>query len=268
MPHAFRCERCQRSFGTAIGRSQHERHAHPELRNQKRREAAEAPTRGPGRTPTVWTPEESALLIELNERFQGNYNINMKILEFLPGKTRKQISDKRAHLGLARTGARGVAIETHSGSQVATMSDVVVSEETNTLVQRQDDESASQEHILLDEWNEGLRRALAANCHNIGSFAGLEHKLAELTNNVRVENIDIVLCDFVSILKVDEDTRPPRPPSRHTKRRNHNALCRFRYAKCQEAYHKYPCKLVDMAIAGSKVFPPRVEPPEAGQIRV
>jgi len=126
---------------------------------------------------------------------------------------------------------------------------------------------ASKENALLDELSEDLRRPLAANCHITGSFAGLEHKLADLTNSVRVENIDTVLCEFVSMLKGDEDTRPPRPANRHAKRRNHNALRRFRYAKCQEAYHKCPRKLVDMAIVEGNVFLPKVEPPEAGQIR-
>jgi hypothetical protein len=151
-----------------------------------------------------------------------------------------------------------VALETDTGSQVAPMSDVVVSEDTYTLDQQPDDASASQENALLDEWSEDLQGALAANCHNISSFAGLVHKLAELINCVRLENIDTDLYEFVSMLKGDKDTRPARPDSRHTKRCNHNALRRFRYAKCQEAYHKCPRKLVDMAIAGSNVFPPRV----------
>jgi hypothetical protein len=76
----------------------------------------------------------------------------MKILEFLPGKTRRQRSDKRAHLELARTGARRVALETDTGSQVAPMSDVVVSEDTYTMVQ-QPDASASKENALLTPMN-------------------------------------------------------------------------------------------------------------------
>jgi len=96
------------------------------------------------------------------------------------------------------------------------MSYVVVSKDIYTLVQQPDDASASQENALLDEWSDDLQRALAANCHNTGSFAGLKHKMAELTNSVRVENIDTVLCEFVSMLKGDEDTRPPRPANRHT----------------------------------------------------
>jgi hypothetical protein len=102
MSQAYPCEWCPKSYGTAIDRSQrpHERHAHPKRRNQKRREAAEVPAAGPGRTSIIWTPEETVLLIELNERFKGNRHINMNILEFLPRKTRKQISDKRVYLEL------------------------------------------------------------------------------------------------------------------------------------------------------------------------
>jgi len=81
------------------------------------------------------------------------------------------------------------------------MSDVVISEDTCTLVQQPDDASASQENALLDEWSEDLQKAFAANCHSIGSFAGLERKLAELTNSARMENIDTVLCEIICMLK-------------------------------------------------------------------
>jgi len=94
----FQCELCPDIFGTAIGRSQHERHAHPELRNRRRQEAAETPAGRPGRTLTMWTQEETDLLLTLDRRFQEDWRI--KILEFLPRKTRKQISDKHVHLGL------------------------------------------------------------------------------------------------------------------------------------------------------------------------
>jgi len=81
------------------------------------------------------------------------------------------------------------------------MSDVVVSEDTCTLVQQPEDASATQGNALLDEWGEDLQRGLAANSLSIGSFAGLERKLAELTNSARIENIDTVLCEIVSMLK-------------------------------------------------------------------
>jgi len=182
----------------------------------------------------------------------------MKILKFIPGKIRRQISDKRAHLGLARTGARRVSLETDTGSQVAQMFYVVISENTYTLVEQTDDASASQGNALLCEWSEDLQRALAANCHNIGSFAALEHKLAELTNSVRVENIDTVLCDFVSMLKVNEDTRPPRPANML------KGVIITHYA----GFDMPNVRRHTTNVLGSNVFPPRVEHPEAGQIRV
>jgi len=46
MPQAFPCEWYPNSYGTATGCSQHERHVHPELSNQKCREAAEASAGG------------------------------------------------------------------------------------------------------------------------------------------------------------------------------------------------------------------------------
>jgi len=81
------------------------------------------------------------------------------------------------------------------------------------------------------------------------------------------ETIDTILRDFVSMLLADEDTRVPRPARKAANKRNHNAVNRFRYARCQEAYCKCPCKLVDMAIAGTNTFPPRIEPLEAAQVR-
>jgi hypothetical protein len=119
--------------------------AHPERRNQKRREAAEAPAAGPERTSIIWTPEETALLIELNERFKGNRHININNLEFLPGKTRKQISDKRIHLGLVGTWQlkHDVDIEL----QPASVSRNVDTMDSKNRLHDTDDDSAPQESI-------------------------------------------------------------------------------------------------------------------------
>jgi len=97
----FQCEPCLDSFGIAIDRYEHERQAHTRNSGTGAAKAKKWPRPGgPGRTPTVWTQEETDLLLILDRPFQGDRRINMKILEFLPGKTRKQISDKHVHLGL------------------------------------------------------------------------------------------------------------------------------------------------------------------------
>lgn len=94
----FKYTECQLSFDTQTGRSQHERHMHPNLRNFKRKEEAERPHGAPGRREYVWTQEETNKLIELNTRFKNARFPNKEIQQYLPGKTLKQISDKRRDL--------------------------------------------------------------------------------------------------------------------------------------------------------------------------
>jgi hypothetical protein len=57
---AYQCKACPMSFGTQRGLSAHARHAHPAVRNGKRREADPSNTRN-------WTIEEVNLLKELDE---------------------------------------------------------------------------------------------------------------------------------------------------------------------------------------------------------
>lgn len=76
-----------------------EKHRHPKVRNEKRSETSTSQNKGkPGRQVTIWTYEEVALLIDLNERFKNLSHLNVKIREFLPRKILKQISDKRRAL--------------------------------------------------------------------------------------------------------------------------------------------------------------------------
>lgn len=90
-----KCESCPMKFDSKIGLSQHERHVHPDLRNIKRTAEASKPTEGAGRKLTIWTAEELEELERLDREFQGERNINVRLMEFFPGKTNKQISDAR-----------------------------------------------------------------------------------------------------------------------------------------------------------------------------
>jgi ribosome-binding protein aMBF1 (putative translation factor) len=60
---AYQCEACPMSFGTQRGLSAHARHAHPAVRNDKRREADPSNARN-------WTVEEVNLLKELDELYK------------------------------------------------------------------------------------------------------------------------------------------------------------------------------------------------------
>ncbi|XP_076397793.1 uncharacterized protein LOC143266086 [Megachile rotundata] len=93
----FICQACSRSFETKIGLSMHERHAHPDVRNDKR--AAQFYNEGrKGARRKVWSIEEEEGLKVLNERFKDNRFPNVEIRKFFPDKTLKQISDKRIEI--------------------------------------------------------------------------------------------------------------------------------------------------------------------------
>ncbi|CAL1672581.1 unnamed protein product [Lasius platythorax] len=81
------------SFESKIGLSQHERHAHPRVKNTKRAAEAEQPAEKCGRKLTVWSAEELERFDQLSTKYSGEKNINIKLMEFFPGKTNKQISD-------------------------------------------------------------------------------------------------------------------------------------------------------------------------------
>nr|CAI5817333.1 unnamed protein product [Callosobruchus analis] len=103
---SFSCGNCSATFPTQIGLSQHERHVHPSVRNQKRLATAAAPRKRTvgerSSRPKIWTEEEEQRLRELNEVYRGKYYINTLLMPHFPGKTSKQISDKRYLLGLTK----------------------------------------------------------------------------------------------------------------------------------------------------------------------
>ena len=93
----FQCAHYYLSFQSQRGLSHHERKAHPLVRNTKRQQAAQpAPPRpnakGFGK---IWSKEELDLMLELERRFKGHSRIAKDMSSYLPGKTLKQIRDKR-----------------------------------------------------------------------------------------------------------------------------------------------------------------------------
>lgn len=93
------CTECDRRFQTQRGLSQHEIKAHPDRRNQARKEqsapAKPAPRKGVAR---AWSEEEVELLEVLELRFANEVNVNKKLEEYFPHKTNRQIRDKRSDL--------------------------------------------------------------------------------------------------------------------------------------------------------------------------
>jgi len=91
------CGICKLAFKTKFGLSQHERHTHPMERNKAREMAAtkkqsRGPSKGYGK---VWSKEEVDTMIRLEKSLQGHPQVAKQMMEHLPGKTVKQIRDKR-----------------------------------------------------------------------------------------------------------------------------------------------------------------------------
>jgi hypothetical protein len=94
---ALKREICGKNYMTKRGLSQHGRHQHAQVRNEKRTAAvgegaARPKPMGYGQ---VWTKEEIDLMLHLEKELQER-NIASKMCPYLPTKTNKQIRDKRA----------------------------------------------------------------------------------------------------------------------------------------------------------------------------
>ncbi|XP_015596162.1 uncharacterized protein LOC107268173 [Cephus cinctus] len=117
-----KCDSCGMFFATGVGRSMHERHMHPEIRNAKRRMAAEAPRLPAGRSTTVWSDQEIVQLKELETLYSGARFINIEIQKHMTNKTTKQISDKRRGIRLLEArnnvAAGSITVETRPTHEI------------------------------------------------------------------------------------------------------------------------------------------------------
>lgn len=103
----FKCENCSLSFGTKTGLSQHERHVHPEVRNDKRAAEANKPKGKGGRRPSIWTDDDLLAIWEIERKNIGARDLNERIAEHFPGKTARQVSDARRRKDYAVLRERG-----------------------------------------------------------------------------------------------------------------------------------------------------------------
>lgn len=116
------CTECNKTFRSRSGLSQHDRHHHPNRCNERRiatrlndierkrlaRSKANAAKASQSDAATVkasklWSEEEIELLVALEVELKHARFINKAIAERMPGKTNKQISDKRRQLTSARS---------------------------------------------------------------------------------------------------------------------------------------------------------------------
>ena len=94
----FKCGSCEESFLSQIGLSMHDMHRHPVTRNSKRAQNTNRENTRPVSRASVWSKEETELLIKLNERYKHLKQPNVALKQYFPDKILKQINDKRRFL--------------------------------------------------------------------------------------------------------------------------------------------------------------------------
>lgn len=193
-PAAFMCEICTAGFGTQSGLSQHERHAHPNTRNEKRAaEHKSTPAKG-GKKLTVWTPTELELLEKLNSEYHDEKNINIKLMEFFPGKSNKQIGEARRRFkGKSNAQAIGEmeTVITPEEGQAADEEGTPMEDDTPCETEAQVDSNGGP-----CNWIEDLRKEMLTT-YNAETWKDLANKFIELASGeVTAASVDELYNEF------------------------------------------------------------------------
>lgn len=268
-----KCQVCGETFRTQAGLGQHERYRHPQVRNLARQAKGNRGRNGPGNRASAWSKEEVELLIELDRRFHLERFPNVKIREFLPHKTLRQISDKRRLLPARGRVEANVEEESSSGSSVY----ISAEEEVNETPRRS---------IGREEWEEILQNAIMANSlqheHPLRRTERLIQDIA-CWRRIQQVDIDLIVQNVTEMISGNVQGGPAtrtratgirrnphissngasgRIPNKRTTER------RYEYARAQDTYKKCPQRLVDWAIAGKQPQnKQRLEPPAIEEIQ-
>lgn len=261
----IRCETCGSTFRTPRGLSQHERHRHPAERNRKREQGANGSGNQPGRRAYAWTEEETALLAELNERYKHLRQPNVAIREFLPGKSLKQISDKRRQITAQ---IRAVAEAEISSIEEPLAEPAEEEERVEPQIEAEEplmeeEEPTEPRTGEEDDWKEPIRRAIRESGleedHPLRGIEALVEGLAE-QETTDESQVDAVLRVMIQKLlqtagdKTGTDRAKRGRTAERGRQESHRTRRRkYEYARIQELYKKCPRKLLDLAIAGRPV---------------
>ena len=249
----FKCESCEESFLSQRGLSMHERHRHPAIRNQKRAQSTSRGNTRPVSRASVWSKDETDLLIKLNQRYKHLKQPNVALREYFPDKTLKQISDKRRLLPVQEEEVATTQSEARSPSSESSEESIYESA-TEDEGGGEIRETAQQE----DRWQEPFLQYITSNHLDEGDFLrGVEKEIESLATarNIKQEEVEVLLQKFVDSLKEgtqhEEGNRlRQKGATKKGKRTTHNKRKKFLYAKHQELYRKCPRKLLDLAIMG------------------
>lgn len=256
--YEYKCDNCPMAFKTKSELSQHERHTHPETRNKKRTTEAEGPIEKGRKTLKVWAADELERLERLSIEHQGERNINVRLMEFFPGRTNKQISDARRRIK-SLTDTRE-----QPDDNTSPRADSPDSEPENIELQRQvtieneprNDISQRQIADESEDWREALRTEIAEKCCVPEKWQTIVDTIAKLEGKaVQAEEIDSMYNSIVEQLNIPKEeiatrtTKKSKRQSGGTGKPNRLAKRRYAYAKCQELINKCPKKLAEAVTA-------------------
>uniref|UniRef100_A0A1B6DXY6 Reverse transcriptase domain-containing protein n=1 Tax=Clastoptera arizonana TaxID=38151 RepID=A0A1B6DXY6_9HEMI len=132
----FPCGACGATYGSQRALSTHKRHKHPDVRNEERLQQLEEDhhlEKDTSEVTSLWSAEEVVILKEKEKEFTGHRFINVQIGRFLPRKTCKQISTKRALLNAARAKATSASEEPSVSVSQAEAAHVVASQDLEPM---------------------------------------------------------------------------------------------------------------------------------------
>jgi hypothetical protein len=224
----YKCEACPMSFWTQRGLSTHERHAHPTLRNQKRRGTDPPSTKN-------WNEVELSLLRELNEKFKNHKYPNKEISKILTNKILDQIKYQRKKLRLVgeATSSQEANWATEGGCDLVDPGNA----SSNVPEIRDDNES-------LIAWRLSLKEAILTTT-NVPpvlneAYDRLENifKLNQGNEEALGKELDNFIAHLYEIIKkinkteTNEINVSRKKPQTGHKKNSRNARKRFSYARC------------------------------------
>jgi hypothetical protein len=232
----YQCQECETSFKSKIGLGQHIRHMHPCTANQRRLEAVQKDIdrkrekrkkdreeleskQQQRKRPGLWTEEETKLLEELCKKYEGARYINVEIAKEMPGKTNKQISDKRRALAAERSKMKNKKAQESSSNQTTS------STNDFSRLKRTDLPKESYRNYIITEGGDLIGNA--AEC-----------LLKAIENEDYTEHLEKLMEEIMNICKKEKngDNKKKKGKTKGKKHANKTKLNKYR--EQQRLYYK------------------------------
>ncbi|CAL7932908.1 unnamed protein product [Xylocopa violacea] len=253
------CDACGASFESKRGLSTHERKAHPDIRNEKRRDQATRRDVDHSAKLTVWTLDEIQALKEYLPLVEGCKQPNRELCKYIPGKTPKQIGEKRRQLFGSRSRTQILETNINDPDQAVVQESVQLFSEPGSPDQEQqqypdEDDITTWKRMLtdsvivsMDEQHDG-GLAPARCCLRDICMKALEHpdqcqsNVDEFLDNCLVPSLWKPACPKKNMLATKKGSNRGRNIGMRAKRKQ------TLYARCQELYANSPRTLAEMIV--------------------